>query len=101
MAFVLGAEIAGESNHGPEPARALQHRLGQSRPLNRDGGADVVLPSGLRKHSEAFQLKALVAQGESGRPAYGQVGVGGGGQHGCTSGQGWAIDRSAVTSTLA
>ena len=99
--LILSVQIASESNDHAKPAGPLCYLVGGSGPLERDGGGDVLVATGLREPDEACERGALPAQGEARRPADGQVRVGRVGQHVDTSGQGCAIGRSARTSTLA
>src|SRR5437016_5716401 len=101
MAFIFGTQIAGESDDHPKLTGALLPRLCQSCPLDGDLGRNVVLPSRLGEGGKAFQVRTLVPQDETSCPANSQIGLNSSGQHGYTSGQGWAICFKDGTSTLA
>src|SRR5205807_457739 len=101
MVFVLGTEVAGESDYHPKPTGALRNRLCQSCPLDGDLGRNVMLLSCLGECSEAFQERTFAPQRETSRPTNSQISLDSSGQHGYTSGQGCAICRKAGISTLA
>src|SRR5438552_18822145 len=101
MAFIFGTQIAGESDDHPKLTGASLPRLCQSCPLDGDLGRNVVLPSRLGEGGKAFQVRTLVPQDETSCPANSQIGLNSSGQHGYTSGQGWAICFKDGTSTLA
>src|SRR6516225_3928181 len=101
MTSILGAKISGESDNHSEPTGTLRNRRCQSRPLDGDTGRNVVLLSRLGERSETFQKRTFAPQRETSCPANGQIGLDGSGQHGYASGQGCAICRKALMSTLA
>jgi hypothetical protein len=101
MTFVLGAKISGESDDDSEPTSTLRNRRCQSCPLDGDIGGNVVLLSHFGERSETFQKRTFAPQRETSRSANGQIGLDSSGQHGSASGQGCAICRKTMMSTLA
>src|SRR6516162_3080073 len=101
MTVILGAKISGEPDNHSEPAGTLRYRRCQSCPLDGHTGRNVVLLSRLGERSKALQKRPFAPQRETSRPANGQIGLDSSGQHGYASGQGCAICRKALMSTLA
>jgi hypothetical protein len=83
--------VSSESNHKTESAGPLVRRSSLPGPLDGDIGANVMVTLGIGVCGEAPQVGAFRLEGEPARPANRDVCVDSLDQHGCTSGQGWAI----------
>ena len=98
-----GVEVSGEPTHHAEAALPLGGRRCLGGPLDRRLTPHVGLGAAHGKASEVVQQPGVDRQRESSHPAHGEIPLYGAGQHRAPSaaGQGWAIARSRVTSTLA
>ena len=100
MVEVFGAQVARQSNDVTEPTGTLGLRSGEPGPFDGQRRTDIRLGSRLRKRREAREHPRFRSEGATGGTPDRDVRVHGG-YHGCTSGHGCAIVRSALTSTLA
>jgi hypothetical protein len=75
MGWILGSDVAAESNHLTKSAGTLIDRLRQSSPLDCNIGANVVFPSFIREDGKSSQEAALAFKLEPASTAHSQVGL--------------------------